>query len=182
MLGLKRERNFGYLLHPSISKHLKEGSVVADIAAGTAIWIIDVAKKFPQVQCYGLDISDAQFLPKDQMSSNITLGIADAKKEFPKELHGKFDAVQIRYLYAVLWTEDDWKLVARNVKTILKPGGTLQWLEIDSFSSLIPLRSSNTLISTTATRRGFELHRKLGIYHKIGWTFVEAHMGHLLAE
>lgn len=179
---LNNSRNLGYHLHPSISNHLKDGSTVADIAAGTAIWLVEVAQKFPGVQCHGFDISDAQFPPKHRLPSNVVLSVADAKKEFPKEFHGTFDVIQIRFLFAALWIEDDWELVAQNVKTLLKPGGTLQWVEIDPLPAIIPLRSSNGPTSTVAMRKGFGLIKSLPKAYKIRDGFVETRLASLLAE
>jgi SAM-dependent methyltransferase len=179
---LNNSRNLGYHLNPSISKHLKDGSAVADIAAGTAIWLVEVAQKFPGVQCHGFDISDAQFPPKDRLPSNVVLSVADAKKDFPKEFHGIFDVIQIRFLFAALWTDDDWTLVARNVKTLLKPGGTLQWVEIDPSPAIIPLRSSNGPTSMVAMRRGFGLIKSFPKAYKIRDRFVETRLASLLAE
>lgn len=165
-----------------MSKHLKDGSAIADIATGTAIWLVEVAEKFPGVQCYGFDISDAQFPPKDRLPSNVALSVADAKKQFPSEFHGKFDAIQIRFLYYALLIEDDWKLVALNVKALLKPGGTLQWLEVDPTIPLIPLRSSDGPMCKAAMCKGFKLIKSSPLAHEVGDGFIDTRFVSLLAE
>lgn len=43
----------GYSVHPSIK--LSSTAVVADIAAGTCMWLVDMAQSYPTVQFEGFD-------------------------------------------------------------------------------------------------------------------------------
>lgn len=43
----------GYNVHPSIP--ISPGTVVADIAAGTGMWLVDMAQNYPKVQFEGFD-------------------------------------------------------------------------------------------------------------------------------
>jgi hypothetical protein len=100
--------------------------------------------------------------------------------------------VQIRYLYPVLPTVDDWALVARIVKTLLKPGGTLQWIESDVVRDLIPLRASDSPRGTSnaAIWEGIELvldarRRRLEnaeVLRTIPMTFVERDLKLILED
>lgn len=70
-----------------------------------------------------------QFPPANQLESNISLNVGDAKKGFPEKYHGQFDIVHVRLLYAATTCVQDWHDIARNAMILLKPGGYLQWLE-----------------------------------------------------
>ncbi|KAJ5993232.1 hypothetical protein N7451_008956 [Penicillium sp. IBT 35674x] len=118
------------LIHPSIPK----GNLlsVADIATGTGIWLKDVSKVLgpgsqSPVYYHGFDISSQQF-PKTQ--ENIQFSIHDITKPFPAEHLGRYDLVHVRLLVAAI-DESDYKLAIANIDAILKPGGYLQWEEID---------------------------------------------------
>ncbi|KAF2110124.1 hypothetical protein BDV96DRAFT_651273 [Lophiotrema nucula] len=123
----------GYLIHPSIAKTLPENAKIADIGAGTGVWMIETSKASPSTyQFDGYDISDAQFTAKDLLPSNVTLNFGDFKKPFPEELHGKYDMVNIR-LIIVSMGKGVWESTLRNVLALLKPGGAIQWVEGDFF-------------------------------------------------
>ncbi|KAM5449461.1 hypothetical protein MaudCBS49596_004942 [Microsporum audouinii] len=120
------------LIHPSIPK---EGlHSVADIGTGTGIWLKDVSQLLEKTntQCYyhGFDISADQF-PKNP--ENIQLSVQDITLPFPKEYWNRFDIVHVRLLVAAL-QESDYKAAVSNLSAILRPGGFLQWEEIDEES------------------------------------------------
>lgn len=102
--------------------------------------------------------------------------------EFPKEYLEAFDFVQIRYLVAALFAEDDWKAVAQNIKTLLKPGGTSQWIEADAFPCVMVLRGSNHTTSTAALRKGFKFVRSLPRIHTISNYFISERLAAILTE
>jgi len=55
--------------------------------------------------------------------------------DFPAEFHGTFDIVNVRLLVTTI-AGDDWRLVAKNLVSLLKPGGWLQWQEPDGLRSI----------------------------------------------
>ncbi|KAJ5948605.1 hypothetical protein N7454_001912 [Penicillium verhagenii] len=118
------------LIHPSIPK---EGLLaVADIATGTGIWLKDVSKvlepeSLGSVYYHGFDISSQQFPKKRE---NIQFSIHDITKPFPEEHWGRYDLVHVRLLIAAI-DESDYRSAIANINAILKPGGFLQWEEID---------------------------------------------------
>lgn len=128
---------------------------MADIATGTGVVLTELAKSHPNT-CHfdGFDVSDAQFPAK--LPSNIKLHIADVKQPLPTEYHGQFDLVFIRYLNAAMKPED-WKIVARNVSQLLKPGGWLQWIEGDFSQAAIWKRLDPAQISNGAAQEASEL-------------------------
>ncbi|KAJ5619660.1 hypothetical protein N7510_003644 [Penicillium lagena] len=117
------------LIHPSIPK---DGILsVADIATGTGIWLKDVSQMLEASQAqryyHGFDISPEQF-PKEP--GGIAFSVHDITKPFPKEHWNRYDLVHVRLLVVAL-EESEYRAAVSNVHAILKPGGFLQWEEID---------------------------------------------------
>lgn len=139
----------GYMLHPDIISSLPQNPKIADVATGTGIFLLDLAKTLPTTSDFhGFDISPAQF-PKVHVPANIQFHVANAKEPFPPEFHEKFDVVHLRLLIPAM-SGDDWKTVAQNVCMLLKPGGAIQWTE-SNFMQLYPaLRGSSDPRSTSA--------------------------------
>lgn len=97
--------------------------------------MVETAKVSPlSYQFEGYDISDAQFLPKDSLPSNVSLSFGDFKKPFPDDQQGKYDLINIR-LIIISMGNDVWQSTLRNVLTLLKPGGAIQWTEGNFFVS-----------------------------------------------
>ncbi|KAK7408325.1 hypothetical protein QQX98_009527 [Neonectria punicea] len=71
--------------------------------------------------------SDPSSLP-----ANVKLQLGNVLEPFPEEMLGKYDLVRVKLLYAAL-KKDEWLLAARNLKTLLKPGGYLFWSEIGAY-------------------------------------------------
>ncbi|KAJ5372013.1 hypothetical protein N7517_004019 [Penicillium concentricum] len=120
------------LIHSSIPK---EGVLsVADIGTGTGIWLKDVSQILDKThnQCYyhGFDISADQFPEKP---GNIQFSVQDITLPFPKEHWNRYDIVHVRLLIGAL-EESEYKTAVSNLSTILKPGGFIQWEEVDEES------------------------------------------------
>jgi len=128
---------------------LPQNPKIADVATGTGIFLLDLAKTLPTAsEFHGFDISSAQF-PKAQVPANVQFHVADAKKPFSPEFHEKFHVVHLRLLIAAM-SGDDWKTVTQNVCMLLKPGGAIQWTE-SNFAQLHPaLRGSSDPRNTCA--------------------------------
>ncbi|KAL4926268.1 class I SAM-dependent methyltransferase [Aspergillus undulatus] len=112
-------------------------STVADVGTGTGIWLLEARKlldtEFPSEPgsdryFHGFDISPAQFIPSPP--EGVELSVHDILKPFPPEHHNRYDLVNVRMLVAAL-TEPDYRTAVRNLTEILKPGGYLQWIELD---------------------------------------------------
>ncbi|KAK2836966.1 hypothetical protein FQN49_006542 [Arthroderma sp. PD_2] len=117
------------LIHPSIPK--ERVLCVADIGTGTGIWLKDVSKLLEKTnpKCYyhGFDISADQF---PEQPGNVQFSVQDITLPFPKEHWHRYDVVHVRLLVAAL-EESEYKTAISNLSAILKPGGFLQWEEID---------------------------------------------------
>ncbi|KAI0142853.1 S-adenosyl-L-methionine-dependent methyltransferase [Xylariaceae sp. FL1272] len=120
-------KEVGYDLHPRIE--LRPGMTVADVATGTGVWAIDLAFQFPGVKFHISDVNLEQTPPAKWLPSNVESAVIDVLKPMPRELHGKFDVVHSRLLMCVIG--DDPAFVLGNLKLLLKPGGWLQWDELD---------------------------------------------------
>ena len=105
-------------VHPAISTET-QALRVADVATGTAIWLLDLAQTLPtDAQLYGFDISAAQFPAPDARPSNVFLYEQNITTPFPQEYHGSFDIVAIRLITAGL-RGDDWDAAVKNVSVLL---------------------------------------------------------------
>ncbi|KAF7894318.1 hypothetical protein EAF00_007832 [Botryotinia globosa] len=126
------QRLLGHLLHPSIP--IKQDIKIADIACGTGIWLIDLAKELAKsktnAQLDGFDISTNQYPHSALLPPNVKLDIIDIFKPVPERLRGQYDVVHISLLCVVVPGGDP-RHVLDNVLTLLRPGGYIQWKEVD---------------------------------------------------
>ncbi|KAI1290983.1 hypothetical protein F5Y03DRAFT_388651 [Xylaria venustula] len=120
--------NIGYLIHPSIT--LPPTARVADMATGTARFLVGLHQVYNDAIMDGFDISSDLFPPQDTLPSTITLSVLDIKQPFPEHIHGRYDLVHVRLVVAAMRPED-WEPAVRTFSRILRPGGYLQWEECD---------------------------------------------------
>lgn len=172
------------LLHPSITTSWTNANSdtprrVADVACGNAIWGIEVAESglSKDLQVVGFDISNAQFPPREILPSNLSLSSWNMFEPPPKEYEGFFDVVNIRLILLAL-KDGNPRPVLENVLKLLKPGGFLQWIEIDMSSPAVPAESVYQRIGEIVTRAGgprtFEWIKNLGkILESAGLQSVE---------
>ncbi|KAI1022725.1 hypothetical protein LB503_000086 [Fusarium chuoi] len=85
---------------------------ILDVGAGTGIWACDMAKRYPQTNILGIDLSSA-LLPED-VPPNVTFEIADATETWPNPGGG------VR----------DWNALLAEAYEHLNPGGQLEIAEI----------------------------------------------------
>ncbi|KAL4906291.1 hypothetical protein BDW74DRAFT_177307 [Aspergillus multicolor] len=101
------------------------------------IWLLQARDalnaKFPGSQehrtFHGFDISAEQF-PRSP-PENVSFSLHDVLKPFPAEHHGKYDLVYVRLLVAAI-PQGEYEVAVRNLVEILKPGGYIQWTDINS--------------------------------------------------
>lgn len=116
-------------IHPSIPNPGQDARV-ADVATGTAIWLTELAHELPNAQLDGFDIDLTQAPPKEWLPSNIRLRYLNIFDDIPDDLQGKFDIVHLRLLVLVVENSDP-RPIIRNLVKMLKPGGYLQWDELN---------------------------------------------------
>ncbi|CAI6101421.1 unnamed protein product [Clonostachys chloroleuca] len=126
----------GFLTHPDIpvgDANLK----VADVATGNGIWLHDFARGKPSsVQLHGFDISLDQVVPQPWLPNNIHMHTWSIFHEPPSEFVGYFDVVHVRLITVVVKNNDPRPVLA-NLRKLLKPGGYLQWDEVDTINCSI---------------------------------------------
>lgn len=108
-----------FVVHPSIK--LSNESVVADVAAGTGAWLLDVARDFPQAQLDGFDKDLSQAPHKSLLPSNVSMRHWDIFTDLPDDMVGKYDYVHVRLLVLVLHGNSQ-PFIQKLLK-MLKPGG-----------------------------------------------------------
>ncbi|OTB02438.1 hypothetical protein M426DRAFT_264618 [Hypoxylon sp. CI-4A] len=121
---------FGYRLHPHIPL-VGPQHRIADIGTGTGIWLTDLSTRIPTtVQLDGLDISLEATPPAQWVPSNVSFFEWDIRQDVPEKLVGQYDIVHIRLFIFVL-LEKEIPGVLQKLTMLLKPGGYLQWDEVD---------------------------------------------------
>jgi hypothetical protein len=122
----------GFLLHPNIptpSPHAK----IADIGAGTGVWLLDAAKTLPPTcQPTGFDVSSG-FPPPHTRPPNMSFKLQDMHLPFPPTELGTYDIVAVRFV-STATTRAEWARVITNLTTLLKPGGWLQQIDSCNFA------------------------------------------------
>ncbi|KAG8526325.1 uncharacterized protein KY384_000318 [Bacidia gigantensis] len=141
----------GYLLHPSIP--LDSGSSelkIADIGTGTGVWLLELAEELPSsYQLHGFDVSSAGFSDQSWLPDNVSFRALNAFEPPPKELWGQYDIVHIR-LFVMVIEEDPIPVIDHCMK-LLKPGGHLQWDELNL--SDLEIVKSKPDVSTESLQR-----------------------------
>ncbi|KAI1352351.1 S-adenosyl-L-methionine-dependent methyltransferase [Xylaria sp. FL0043] len=120
--------NMGYIIHPSIT--LPSAPRIADMATGTARFLLRLHPQYPDALMEGFDISSDLFPSQDTLPSTISLSVRDIKQPFPEHMHEQYDLVHVRLLVTAM-RPDDWEPAVRNLSRILRPGGYIQWEECD---------------------------------------------------
>lgn len=106
------------------------GGTVLEVGCGTGRNLVQAAKRYPNAQFFGLDISDemlksaAATIAKHKLSHQIALARADATDFSPEDLFGRahFDRVFISYAVSMIppWRQ----AIAAGLKAVA-PGGHL---------------------------------------------------------
>ncbi|KAI2625762.1 hypothetical protein GGR54DRAFT_654118 [Hypoxylon sp. NC1633] len=125
------------ILHPAVHQSMAQSSSirVADIATGTALWLTELSEALPaHSQLHGFDISCDQYPPKEWLPKNVSLHEHDAFQPFAQEFLGSFDVVNFRFFITLL-NEENIRPLLSNLRTLLKPGGFLHWLDLDPRSA-----------------------------------------------
>ncbi|KAL8671978.1 MAG: hypothetical protein Q9168_003545 [Polycauliona sp. 1 TL-2023] len=120
-----RQMTYGHLIHPSIP--IKQLQAVADIGAGTGIWLQQLAKEpafhclvhGPKATFIGFDKSDRQFPAPEEWPAHVSFRVHDIVEPFPSEYHEKFDLINLRLLTGSIQSAD-LDQVVRNVLELLR--------------------------------------------------------------
>ncbi|KAL4739677.1 S-adenosyl-L-methionine-dependent methyltransferase [Aspergillus similis] len=122
------------LVDPSIP--LENITSIADVGTGTGTWLLEARdllnSRVPSQEhrtFHGFDISAAQF--PGSPPEGVSFSCQDILKPFPPEHHGKYDLVHVRLLVTA-FPETEYDTAVRNLVEILKPGGFIQWTDLNS--------------------------------------------------
>ncbi|KAK6213632.1 methyltransferase domain-containing protein [Colletotrichum tabaci] len=125
---------------------------VAEIATGTGIWLRDMAARLPaSAELRGVDMDATKFPRAAELPPNCAMMQHNALRPFPEPMLGTFDMVHVR-LIALGMKKGDWEALARNLFTLLRPGGYLHWEEVadSSWKCLPPSRAFDEWKRTVA--------------------------------
>ncbi|KAK1756695.1 S-adenosyl-L-methionine-dependent methyltransferase [Echria macrotheca] len=125
-------KTLGFLIHPNIPAPGPQ-SKIADVGTGTGIWLLDVAKTVPPtVQLVGFDATPSSF-PSSSVPPNVSFKIQDMHRPFPDSELGTYDLVAVRFVSSAAG-RGEWADTVRNLMTLLKPGGWMQWIDSCGFA------------------------------------------------
>lgn len=106
---------------------------IADIGTGTGIFLLDLAPTLPPTtQLIGFDIFPSAFPPAGSHSPNITFLVHGMLTPFPPAHLATYDVVTARF-HSSATPRAAWDRTIRNLVTLLKPGGWLQWIDSCNF-------------------------------------------------
>jgi S-adenosylmethionine-diacylgycerolhomoserine-N-methlytransferase len=106
------------------------GAQVLEIGCGTGRNLIRVARAYPGVECFGIDVSNVMLETARRsvrtagLEGRIRLAQADAVTVDPKALFGRrsFDRIMISYALSMI---PPWRQVMAHAASLLGPRGTL---------------------------------------------------------
>jgi len=124
---LGRDRLIDHLVPPA-------GGAVLEVGCGTARNLIAAARRWPDAQFYGIDISEAMLttarakVARAGLSDRITLAQGDATAFDPVELFGRatFDRVFLSYTVSMI---PDWTGAIDQAARVLAPEGAVQLVD-----------------------------------------------------
>ena len=95
------------------------------------MWLMDVSRELPEAQLEGLDYNLRQAPIQKWLPSNVKMRHWNIFEDVPDDLVGKYDYVHTRLLVLVVESKNP-RPIIRNLRRLLKPGGYLQWDELDT--------------------------------------------------
>ncbi|KAK4168328.1 S-adenosyl-L-methionine-dependent methyltransferase [Cladorrhinum sp. PSN259] len=127
-------KTLGFLLHPNIPAP-SASAKIADIGTGTGIWLLDLSRSLPSTCTFtGFDITPSAFpTAPGAVPPNVAFRVHDMLAPFPAEHRGAYDVVAARFLSSAR-PRADWAATLRNLMTLLRPGGWLQWIDSCNFA------------------------------------------------
>lgn len=120
------------------------GARILEIGCGTARNLVGVARRYPEVACYGIDVSQAMLatarrtLARTGLAQRVRLAQADATNFDPEALFGvaAFDRVFISYALSMI---PAWREVLRASGRLVAPGGSVHVVDFGDQAGLPPL-------------------------------------------
>ncbi|CAI7677137.1 unnamed protein product [Penicillium manginii] len=99
------------------------------IVYASSIWLRDLSKTLPEdCQHDGFDLSDAMFFKNTPRPTNVSFIQHNLLEPFPTQFIGQYDVVNVRAMVVAL-SSDEWEPALRNLISLLRSGGYIQWLD-----------------------------------------------------
>ncbi|KAJ5493302.1 hypothetical protein N7539_002048 [Penicillium diatomitis] len=115
-------------IHPSIP--ISSNPVIADLGTGTGIWLINLSRELPTATLDGYDVDLSNSPPREWLPERLHLHHWDLFTPVPDHMVGKYDVVHLRLLILVVQNSDPTPVI-QNVARLLKPGGYVQWDDLN---------------------------------------------------
>ncbi|CAG8690095.1 8932_t:CDS:2, partial [Ambispora leptoticha] len=96
---------WGGLFNSSVEEMLRQGARVIDIGCGSGIWILDMAKRYPDSKFVGVDISPV--LPTENLPPNVEFLQYNVLDILPYE-DSSFDLVHEKFMVGA-FTQVQWE-------------------------------------------------------------------------
>jgi S-adenosylmethionine-diacylgycerolhomoserine-N-methlytransferase len=117
------------------------GAGVLEIGCGTGRNLVQIARRYPQAQVYGLDVSNEMLasaraaISRAGIDSRVRVAQGDATSFDPRSLFGRanFERVVISYALSMI---PPWREALREAVEALAPGGTLHIVDFGDQAGL----------------------------------------------
>ncbi|CAO3598500.1 unnamed protein product [Absidia cylindrospora] len=117
------QSNFEVPLHNDLEK----GITVLDTGCGPGTWLFEMAEDYPHSQFHGIDITPV--FPENIKPANVQFALGNIAERLPYP-DNHFDYIHQRLLIFGL-TLPQWDLAIQELLRILKPGGWIEFVEVD---------------------------------------------------
>ena len=106
--------------------------VIVVLIRGSSAWIIEASQELSSsAELTGFDIASHNFPAPEFLPAYVKFSVLDVMTgECPLDLRGSFDVVHIRFFNGIVLNNEVQPLISTITK-LLKPGGWLQWEEMD---------------------------------------------------
>ncbi len=139
---------------------------IADLATGTAIWPLSLLHQYPNARITASDISLSQIPFREWLPPGLEVREWDIYTSIPNHWVEYFDVVHIR-LALLAVKSNDTHTVLRNAWEMLRPGGWMQWDELDP-EGAITVFPKGTSVEGEDVRR-FHRMQELTDFARLKW-------------
>ncbi|KAI7903928.1 S-adenosyl-L-methionine-dependent methyltransferase [Cokeromyces recurvatus] len=102
---------------------------VLDLACGNGTWILEMATEFPDSQFYGVDLSATYPTTIKPINTHFSQYDIIQPNGLPYP-DNYFDYIHMRQVY-ICFSTDDWVTIMKEIKRLLKPGGYVEFRDMD---------------------------------------------------
>ncbi|CAO1600409.1 hypothetical protein XANCAGTX0491_004099 [Xanthoria calcicola] len=127
------KNHLGFLLHPTVALDVQpETFRVAEIGTRTGLWLLDMAKRLPDIQLDGFAIDTSSVPPLQWLPPKVTIRKVESfTADLASNGQPAYDVIRISNLGASIEDNDPGSVV-KTAMALLKPGGYIEWDELDT--------------------------------------------------